>query len=83
MIKSFDLNQLFKSWFKSSNKNHDLYQAIKRKKHVVLELCVMSLTHLISILIGFHIAYIVGSVYFSARTEDGSSKRLGRKKANI
>ena len=44
-FKSFDL------WFKANNKNQN--------KHVVLELCVMSMTQLISILIGFHIAYRV------------------------
>jgi len=49
-FKSFDLNQWYKSWFKSSNKN---------KKHVVLDLYVISMTHLFSILIGFHIAYTV------------------------
>ena len=36
-------------WFKSSKKN--------QQNHVVLELCVMSVAHLVSILIGFHIGY--------------------------
>jgi len=38
-------------WFKSSNKN--------QKYHVVLKHCVMSVPHLISILIGFRLAYTV------------------------
>ena len=45
------LNQAIKSWYKSSNKNW--------KNHVILELCVMCTTHLISIIKGFHIAYTV------------------------
>ena len=55
-----DLNQWLKSWFKSSDKNHDLNQTSEIKKHVILELCVMPMTHFISILIGFHIACKAG-----------------------
>jgi len=38
----------------------DLNQIKNKKNHIVLEVCVMSMTHIISILIGFHRAHTAG-----------------------
>ena len=56
-FKSFDLKIVI-IWFKSSNKNHDLNQTITIKNSCRFKSCVMSMTQVISILIGF-IAYAV------------------------
>jgi len=51
-VNSFDLNQWCKPWFKSSNK---IKSDQRKKSEAVWNLCVISVTRLINILIGFHL----------------------------